>query len=256
MNLRVPIPIDLPSAYRLVRLERVGSTNDEAKRLARGGADDHTLVWALEQTAGRGRRGRVWASPPGNLYVSLVLRPDAPPAQAAQLSFAAALGLGEAITALVPPLVELRYKWPNDVLLNGRKIAGILLESESGRDGGLDWLVLGVGVNITSHPPETERPATSLRDEGAGAATPELVLEGFARSLLVWTNRWLEGGFGPIRAAWLRRASGVGEMIRVRLDREELVGRFAELDHDGALLLDTAAGRRRVTAGDVFLGSG
>ena len=110
MIFRSPSLVDLPPAYRLVRLDRVGSTNDEAKRLAREGAEDGTLVWATEQTAGRGRRGRIWASPPGNLYLSLVLRPEGSPAQAAQLSFVAALGLGEALGTLAPPLVELRYK--------------------------------------------------------------------------------------------------------------------------------------------------
>jgi len=251
-----PAAIDLPPAYRPVRLDRVGSTNDEAKRLARDGAEDGTLVWAREQTAGRGRRGRAWSSPPGNLYCSLVLRPDAPAARASQLSFVAALGLGEAIGALVPPLVALRYKWPNDVLLNEGKVAGILLESEGSRDGALDWLVLGLGVNVVSHPDDAERPATSLHAEGAADATAERLLEGFARCFLAWVDRWLEDGFEPVRAAWLARAAGVGKPIRVRLEREELAGRFAALDTDGALLLDTAAGRRRVTAGDVFLGAG
>jgi len=251
-----PAAIDLPPAYRLVRLGRVGSTNDEAKRLARDGAEDGTLVWALEQTAGRGRRGRAWSSPPGNLYCSLVLRPEVPPAEAAQLGFVAAVGLGEAIGALVPPLVPLHYKWPNDLLLNGRKLAGMLLESEGTHDGALDWLVLGIGANVASYPEETERPATSLHAAGAADATAERLLEGFARCFLARVDRWLEDGFEPIRAAWLARAAGIGETIRVRLEREELTGRFASLDADGALLLDTGAGRRRVTAGDVFLGAG
>src|SRR5512146_93191 len=138
----------LPEGFRLHRYKTLGSTNDEAKALARAGAPDGTIVWAGEQTAGRGRRGRVWRSPPGNLYVSVVLRPDATPARAAQLGFVAALGLGDALRRLAGPALNLRYKWPNDVLANGRKLAGILLESETSTKVRVDFVVLGLGVNI------------------------------------------------------------------------------------------------------------
>lgn len=238
----------LPPAYRLVALDSVDSTNEEAKRRAREGAEEGTLVWAREQTAGRGRRGRLWVSPRGNLYLSLVLRPEAPQARHGELGFVAALALGETIGAFVPPLVELRYKWPNDVLLSGRKASGILLESESDAD----WLVLGVGVNVAHAPQGTETAATSLVEEGASDATVEAVLDRFARCFLAWADRWLEEGFAPIRIAWLRRAQGIGEAIRVRLPNETLEGRFADLDASGALVLETASGRRLVTAGEVF----
>jgi BirA family biotin operon repressor/biotin-[acetyl-CoA-carboxylase] ligase len=238
----------LPPAYRLVALDSVDSTNEEAKRRAREGAEEGTLVWARQQTRGRGRRGREWSSPLGNLYLSLVLRPEAPQARHGELGFVAALALGETIGAFVPPLVELRYKWPNDVLVSGRKASGILLESESGAA----WVVLGVGVNIAHAPRGTETPATSLVEEGAAEVTVEAVLDRFARGFLVWANRWLEDGFAPVRAAWLRRAEGIGEAIRVRLPNETLEGRFADLDASGALVLETASGRRLVTAGEVF----
>jgi BirA family biotin operon repressor/biotin-[acetyl-CoA-carboxylase] ligase len=239
----------LPPAYRLVALERVESTNEEAKRLAREGAEEGTLVWAREQTGGRGRRGRDWVSPPGNLYLSLVLRPEAPPARHGELGFVAALAVGETVGAFVPPLTELRYKWPNDVLVSGRKVSGILLESESAAD----WLILGVGINIGHFPPGTETPATSLREEGADAgATVEAVLDRFARAFLAWANRWVDDGFAPIRAAWLGRAQGLGEPIRVRLPTETLEGRFADLDVSGALVLETAAGRRLIAAGEIY----
>jgi BirA family transcriptional regulator, biotin operon repressor / biotin---[acetyl-CoA-carboxylase] ligase len=240
--------VNLPPAYRLVALDRVDSTNEEAKRRAREGAEEGTLVWAQEQTQGRGRRGREWASPRGNLYLSLVLHPAAPQTRHGELGFVAALALGETIGAFVPPLVELRYKWPNDVLVSGRKASGILLESESGAE----WLVLGVGVNVAHAPQGAATPATSLIEEGATEATVEAVLDRFARGFLVWTNRWLEDGFAPVRAAWLRRAHGVGEAIRVRLPNEMLEGRFADLDASGALVLETESGRRLVTAGEVF----
>jgi BirA family biotin operon repressor/biotin-[acetyl-CoA-carboxylase] ligase len=253
-------PLDrphLPPAYRLVVLDRVASSNDEAKRLAQAGAEDGTLVWVREQLEGRGRQGRAWASPPGNLYLSLVLRPECTPAEAAQLGFVAALGLGGGVGSVTPPLIEVRYKWPNDVLFNGRKGAGILLESRMAPAGGLDWLILGLGVNVTSFPEDAAFPATSLRFEGAPEKLEEVdLLEAFARHFLTWINRWLEDGFAPIRETWLRHAHGLGEMIEVQLGKEVVSGRFGDLDQTGALLIELADGRvRSITAGDVFFGT-
>jgi BirA family biotin operon repressor/biotin-[acetyl-CoA-carboxylase] ligase len=242
----------LPPAYRLVALDSVGSTNEEARRLAAAGAEDGTLVWAREQTAGRGRRGRAWRSPRGNLYLSLVLRPDCAPGEAAQLGFVAALAVGATCGGFVPPLTDLHYKWPNDVLLGGRKVSGILIESESDPAGRLAWLVLGLGLNVAAAPEATAFPATSLRDEGAGDLPVEPVLEALARHFLAWTDRWLADGFAPVRAAWKRRAWRLGEEIHARLPNDELRGRFEDLDETGALVLETAAGPRRITAGEVF----
>jgi BirA family biotin operon repressor/biotin-[acetyl-CoA-carboxylase] ligase len=247
----------LPPAYRLVALGRVDSSNDEAKRLAEAGAEDGTLVWVQEQLQGRGRRGRAWASPPGNLYLSLVLRPGCAAAEAAQLGFVAALGIGDGVGSVAPPLVEVRYKWPNDVLFNGRKGAGILLESRMSPAGGLEWLVLGLGVNVASFPEDAGLPATSLRFEGAPPDLDEVdLLEGFARHFLTWANRWLEDGFGPIRETWLHHAHGLGEPIEVRLPGETLSGTFRDLDESGALLLEQADGQvRSIAAGDVHFGA-
>ncbi|MGM0561986.1 MAG: biotin--[acetyl-CoA-carboxylase] ligase, partial [Pseudomonadota bacterium] len=142
-------PVRLPPAYRLVQFSAVGSTMDEARRLAEEGAEDGTLVWAQEQTKGRGRQGRDWSSPTGNLYLSLVLRPECEPSQAVQLGFVTALAIGDAIGAVSPP-VNVTYKWPNDVLLNNGKVAGILMETRSRAEGGIDHLILGCGINIAS----------------------------------------------------------------------------------------------------------
>jgi BirA family biotin operon repressor/biotin-[acetyl-CoA-carboxylase] ligase len=242
----------LPASYRLHRYEVVGSSNAEAKALARAGAPQGTLVWAGEQTAGRGRRGRSWASPPGNLYLSLVLRPGGTPARAAQLGFVAALGLGDALIALAGEALRLRYKWPNDLLVGGRKLAGILLESETGAGGEVDFVVVGIGVNLVSQPDSVEYPATSLAAEGMAAVTPQALLAAFARHFEIWVERWRRGGFAPMRAAWLARAMGLGEPVRVRLEHANFTGRFLDLDADGALVLDGAEGRRRVAAGEVF----
>ncbi|HIP78799.1 MAG TPA: biotin--[acetyl-CoA-carboxylase] ligase, partial [Kiloniellaceae bacterium] len=140
MKDRVP---KLPPAYRLVQLEEIDSTNSEAKRRADEGAEDGTLIWAKRQTAGYGRQGRGWDSDQGNLFLSLIVRPDCRLEQAAQLSFLTALALGDAVGSVAPPMIEVTYKWPNDVLFNGRKGAGILLESKGGPDGSVDWLVIG-----------------------------------------------------------------------------------------------------------------
>lgn len=245
----------LPPAYRLVALESTDSTNEEAKRLARAGAEDGTLVWAKAQTKGRGRGARTWDSPPGNLYVSLVLRPDCAPATAVQLSFVAALGAGGGLAEVMPPMIDLRYKWPNDILLNRRKAGGILLETESVARDRLDWLVLGLGLNVAYRPPETAFPATSLHEEGATEVDVEITLDAFARHFLSWVNRWLDDGFEPVRHAWRESAIGIGEPIRVRLPNGELDGIFEDIDADGALLLRTGTAVQRVTAGDVFFGS-
>jgi BirA family biotin operon repressor/biotin-[acetyl-CoA-carboxylase] ligase len=242
----------LPESFRLHHYKTLGSTNDEAKALARAGAPEGTLVWADEQTAGRGRRGRVWLSPPGNLYLSLVLRPDGAPPRAAQLSFVAAVGLGDALTALVGPAVRLRYKWPNDLLADDRKLAGILLESENASSDRVDFVVVGIGVNIVVAPDNVEYPATSLAAEGIAGVTPPLVLGAFARHFDTWARRWRTDGFAPVRAAWLARASGLGDKVRVRLERTTFCGRFLDLDADGALVLEGSEGRRRIAAGVVF----
>lgn len=244
----------VPAGYRLVARESVDSTNEEACRLARGGAAHGTVVWARRQMAGRGRRGRSWESPEGNLYCSLLLRPPCPAAQAAQLTFVAALALGAALDDMLPDSVEMRYKWPNDVLLDGRKVAGILLESAGAGGGAVDWLVVGIGVNVAHHPEVTDGyPATSLHAAGAPREEPEALLRRLVAQFAPWYERWQRDGIGPVRAAWLARAARIGETVEVRLPDRSLTGRFVGLDEGGALLLGLPDGTRTaVPAGDVF----
>jgi BirA family biotin operon repressor/biotin-[acetyl-CoA-carboxylase] ligase len=246
----------LPPDYRLVALESVDSTNEEAKRRAREGAPDKTLVWAAAQSAGRGRGGRAWVSPPGNLYLSLVLRPDCPARRAAELGFVAAVALGAALRDIAADL-PVTFKWPNDVLLRGRKLAGILIEADSQTVGALDWLVLGVGVNIASHPDETAFASTSLNAEGLTGVSVEMLRDTFALRLLEATQAWQRQGFGPVRERWKALAAGIGSAITVRLPNATLRGTFVDLDADGALLLRPETGDgavQRITAGDVFFG--
>lgn len=238
--------------FRVAAYDTLGSTNDEAKRLARTGAAEGLTVWALQQNAGRGRRGRVWMSPRGNLYFSVVLRPHCKAAVAAQLGFVAVLALGEALSQLVPAAIDLRYKWPNDLLANRKKLAGILLETEMVAGDAPDFVVIGIGVNLASSPQDVAYPATSLAQEGVPGITPRLLLDAFLPRFGAEVRRWREAGFAPVRAAWLARATGVGEAVEVRLERETFGGRFLDLDDDGALLLGMPDGDRRVTAGEVF----
>ena len=247
----------LPPAYRLVALDQVDSTNSEARRLAVGeNAEDGTLVWARRQTAGRGRHGRVWDSPAGNLYCSLVLRPKCTVAEAPQLCFVVALALFDGIGSVCEAGLVVSCKWPNDILLGDRKVAGILLECEAGDGPEPAFVIVGLGVNVVSYPEDAAFPATSLRAQGCASLSEIDVLEAFARHFLVWTDRWLDGGFAPVRKVWLQRAKGLGEPIRVRLGNETLAGTFAGLDADGALILGQEGGERRIAAGDVFLEAG
>jgi BirA family biotin operon repressor/biotin-[acetyl-CoA-carboxylase] ligase len=241
----------LPSFFSLAAFDRIDSTNEEALRRARAGAPEGELVWAREQTGGRGRRGRAWSSPAGNLYLSLLLRPGVPPAEAAQLGFVAAVAIAEIFHGLLPPKRRLRCKWPNDLLVDGAKVAGILPEAEAaGRS--VEALVLGMGINLASHPADTPYPATSLQAAGARVDV-EGLLEILAGRLLGWYRRWQEEGFAPVRARWIDFAAGLGQPIEVRLESATLRGRFAALDASGALDLELADGAHRlVTAGDVF----
>lgn len=246
-----PAGVPLPQGWRVLAFEVLGSTNDEAKRLAGEGAAHGTLVTARRQEAGRGRRGRGWSAPEGNLYVSAVLRPRRPGAALAQLSFAVALAAAEALPRFLPAGVEVAVKWPNDVLLDGAKAVGILLETE-----GADWVVAGVGINCLHHPEDTPYAATSLAAKGAASASPALVLGAFAERLAHWTERWEADGFAAVRQAWLARARGVGGPVTVRLADETLEGVFAGLDADGVLLLELPDGSRRgIGAGDVHFGT-
>jgi BirA family biotin operon repressor/biotin-[acetyl-CoA-carboxylase] ligase len=234
----------LPDGWRLVALQSAGSTNDEAARLAEAGASEGTVVWAREQTGGRGRRGRSWASPPGNLYSSTILRPECPAARAAELGFVAAL----AVADMVPADREVRVKWPNDVLVDGGKVAGILPESSIAADGRAEHVVLGIGVNVGFAPnlPEMRYPGACL------GGTVEAALEALTAALSRRLTQWRRDGFAAVRAEWLAKAGPLGLEVDVRLGDELVRGRFAGMDGEGALLLDTATGSRRIVAGELL----
>jgi BirA family transcriptional regulator, biotin operon repressor / biotin---[acetyl-CoA-carboxylase] ligase len=239
----MPTPV-LPDGWALVALDSVGSTNDEAGRLAEAGAPEGTVVWAREQTGGRGRRGRRWVSPLGNLYSSTIVRPLCTAARAAELGFVASL----AVADLVPSDRIVRLKWPNDVLVDGGKVAGILPESSIGQDGRMDHVVLGIGVNVGFAPqlPEMRYPGAKL------GGTVETALEGLTAGLARWLAIWRREGFETIRTRWLDKAGPLGVEVDIKLGEELVSGRFGGLDSAGALLLDTPSGSRKITSGEVL----
>lgn len=245
----------LPDGYVLISLDSVDSTNEEGRRLVAAGAaapGSITVIRAGEQTAGRARRGRGWVSRPGNLYASLLLRPACRPDAVPQLGFVAGVALREAITGLLPDGRGVTCKWPNDVLVDGRKVAGVLLEGIGEPGKSLEWLVIGSGVNVSHHPEGTEFPATNLTADGCVGLTPDLLLDRYIVAFDIWQRRWRQEGFIPVRDAWLTSAHGRGGTMTVRLNDVTYSGTFRDLDADGALLLDQDTGIRRVTAGDVF----
>jgi BirA family transcriptional regulator, biotin operon repressor / biotin---[acetyl-CoA-carboxylase] ligase len=224
--------------------DRIGSTNDEAHRMANEGAPHGTVVHADEQIAGRGRLAHTWFSPPGNLYLSILLRTGQPASRTAELSFLAALAVADTVEALLPRQIRAMLKWPNDVLVNGGKIAGILLEQVG------DATVMGIGLNVLEAPANAAYKATTIVANG-GIASVDGTRDILLGRLGLHLTEWQADGFAPIREQWLSRSYPIGAAIRANADGQPIAGHFAGLDLDGALLLDTLNGRQRIVAGDV-----
>jgi len=234
--------------------DEIDSTNAEARRRAEAGEAGPVWITAAVQTAGRGRRGRSWSTRKGNLAATLLMITDAPPVEAAQISFVAALAAAELADACLGPEIA-RLKWPNDVLVHGRKAVGILVESGARPDGRL-WLAVGVGVNLAHAPQDVERPATAFAEHmAAPPPEPLAALQVLAARFEAWRQAWTRQGFAPVARAWTLRAMGLGERCEARLPNRTLVGLAEGLDPDGALRLRLDdGGLERITAGDVFFG--
>lgn len=245
----------LPKGYRRIAFESVGSTNDEAKRFAAAGAAEGLIVTAGEQTAGRGRLGRAWASPPGNLYASFVVRPRVPLRQAAEIAFVAAVAAHD-MAHEIAPSHDARCKWPNDLLVDGRKLAGILAEATARPDGETDFIVVGFGINVAHHPADSRWPATSLTALGtadlADGVSADGVLGVLATAFARWRRTWEAEGFDAIRTAWSARSFAIGKPMALNVGQAEIKGGFAGIDRSGGLLLDVAEGRREtISYGEV-----
>lgn len=213
--------------------------------MAAAGRTGPVWILAARQTAGRGRRGRSWETMTGNLAATLLLYPSRPQKEWPQLSFAAAIAAAE-LASHFAPQAEVRLKWPNDVLANGRKLAGLLLEGVGA------GLAVGIGINLARHPDDTPYPATSLAELGVLPPAPDAALTLLAARFAHWYAVWAADGFMPLRDAWLARAGGIGRPILARLAHEERSGVFEGIDADGALLLNAQGRVQAITAGEVF----
>ncbi|MEI6225183.1 MAG: biotin--[acetyl-CoA-carboxylase] ligase [Deltaproteobacteria bacterium] len=232
--------------------EELPSTNDRARELADAGAAHGEVVVAESQTAGRGRRGRAWASPAGrNLYLSVILRPNLPPQRAPELTLVASVA---ACDACRKAGVEVGIKWPNDLLVGERKVAGILTELSAEPDL-VHWVVLGIGVNLNSgsgdFPADLRGVATSLSIERGQPVPRALFAAALLSELEQWLDRHAADGFGPVREAWRERSVTLGREVRVDADGGEISGVAEDIDASGALLVRGRSGLVRVVSGDV-----
>lgn len=243
----------LPDGYLLRHLAEVDSTNEEARRMAADNVAAPHWIVADMQTAGRGRRGRNWASPTGNLMTTLYLpATNLKPNEAGQLAFVAGLALETTVRHFVGEAAQVSLKWPNDVLINGHKASGILLESAM-QDNKVSWLAVGLGLNLASHPSDTPYPATDIAAITGHAPKNLEVLEILATAFDALYRQWQMGGFAPMLAAWRMVAHGLGSPMVARLEDHEIEGVFRDINDDGALVLKDAAGEKHVIeAGDVF----
>ncbi len=242
--------------WRLRVFETLDSTSDFCMRLAETGEPSGLAVLAHQQTRARGSRGRSWMSPPGNLCLSVLLRPDGDAAEGGRWAILAAVALADALSSYLAGHGALAVKWPNDVLLDGRKLAGILLDTALRGDGRLDWLVLGIGVNLAVAPDLPGRDTAAVAQFHHPSPPPE----DFARELLQRLEHWgvirRREGFGPVRQAWLARAQSLGTMLRVTGLGRDVEGRFAGLGEDGSLLLLVNDRVRAFATGETLLASG
>ncbi len=247
--------IGWPDGYGRRVLASVDSTLSEAARIAPELLGPEWIL-AHEQTSARGRRGRAWVMPAGNFAATLVLPMSGFPADAALRSFVASLALRDAFVAATGQETAFALKWPNDVLLRGGKVAGILLES-AGQSGGMTHLAIGIGVNLASAPSVEQVEAgairpVSLRSETGTIISPEAFLDLLASAFARYEEQFQAFGFAPIRTAWMAHAAKLGEVITARTARDEWQGTFREVDETGQLVLETTQGRIAIPAADVY----
>jgi BirA family transcriptional regulator, biotin operon repressor / biotin---[acetyl-CoA-carboxylase] ligase len=243
--------VSLPPGYRLVHFTEIDSTNAEAMRRAAQGETGPTWYWADRQLQGRGRLGRGWVSEPGNLYASLLISLSTPASRASGLGIVVSLAVLQTFRAFLPASVSIGVKWPNDVLIAGKKAAGILVESTS--QGQSMQIALGCGLNLRSAPPHTRYGATALADHAALIA-PSHALERLAKNLDKVLSQWNGGaGFNSIRNEWLRHTHALGKEIILTSASGEIRGRFEGLGENGSLLLRNRSGLQEFHAGEVSL---
>ena len=240
--------------WRLRTYQSLGSTSDLCATLAAAGEPEGLAVMALRQTAGRGSRGRHWESPEGNLYLSALLRPPGMLSEGGRWALLVAVALADALSRFLPGTAPLTLKWPNDVLLDGRKVAGILLDATAKPGGAIDWIVVGCGVNLAFAPELPGRRAACVAEFAPPPAPPQAA-DAVLDRLAHWRAVRALEGFGPIRAAWLARAQPVGTTLQLTYNGKLLGGTFAGLADDGSLLLATGGRVEAFATGEVLLQS-
>jgi BirA family biotin operon repressor/biotin-[acetyl-CoA-carboxylase] ligase len=238
--------------WRLETYDSLGSTSDLCRERAAAGEPAGLAVMARRQEQGRGSFGRAWSSPQGNLYLSVLLRPDGSVRDGGLWSLLASVALADAVAPLLPDSAALRLKWPNDLLLDGAKLAGILLDSTARPDGDFATLVIGLGLNLATKPNIADRPVACVADHAPPPA-PEAVAATLLGRLAHWTAVRDQHGFGHIRTAWLARSIPLATPLLIRQGSQDLAGAFAGLADDGSLLLETNGTRRAFAAGEVRL---
>ena len=249
---RTPNP-GLLNDFHLLAFDELDSTNEEARRIALKGGAHGAVVWARRQTAGRGRMERVWESREGNLFCSILLAPGRDVAAATQLSFVASLAVREALQPILPEGCDISLKWPNDVLIDGRKAGGILLEAFTPPGEEKLWVVVGIGINVDSYPQDALFPATCIREAGVDLISAKIVLSRLVHHFVTRYNQWQQRGFSAIRREWMRHAWMLRQPVRLCLPGEEIQGVFDSVDDGGSLVLKLERGRRQVIpAGDMF----
>jgi BirA family biotin operon repressor/biotin-[acetyl-CoA-carboxylase] ligase len=244
--------VDAKLTFRLESHAALDSTSTTLKQRAEAGESEGLAIQALRQSAGRGRQGRGWESAPGNLYLSALLRPDVPLREAPQWSFVAAVALVETLMPLLPEAAQPSLKWPNDVLLRGGKLAGILVETGITADHALDWICIGIGVNITNKPNLPDRATACLAEYSPSPPAPQALATVLLQQLAHWHETRLRQGFGPIRDAWLRYGPAMGAAVSVKRDGALLQGAFAGLSPEGALKLAKGREVQLILAGEII----
>ncbi|RKZ37902.1 MAG: hypothetical protein DRQ37_00765 [Gammaproteobacteria bacterium] len=234
--------LNLPPLYEPVVLEEGGNAFAEACRRADDGAREGTLLWTRKPTEVQGRTGMPWLAGPNDLQCAVILEPDYPATEALQLVYVTAIATALAVADLVPPLTEMGYGWPNDVRLDGAKVAAVDLSAGKGPGGSFRWMVLGTRINVSTAPAGMEPEAASLQEEGAPSIEPTEVLERFARHFLTWSSRWADEGFAPVREAWQNHGPEIGHSMGINLPGKQSEGVFQGLDEAGNLNLLVADG--------------
>ena len=246
--------LQIPSVYEVVALETVDTVLDEAIRRAENGADEGTLIWAQDQTQTRWRGDSGWLPGSGNLHCAIILRPDFATAITPELNFVAAVSLSNAIAARLSPGVSLRYRWPNDIILNTDKVAGVMLAASPLRDAHYEWVVLAAHVNIATYPEDQDINAVSIIDaEGLTDIDPPSLLEDYAKHFLSSINKWSETGLASILKSWQQRVDGIGERISINLNKDRIAGILESLNADGSANIVTDDGSsRRIRVGEYY----